>query len=128
MKNTRQSDTKTQNAAIFLAQLAVFTYPTKDSIAVAIWEFVRRDTVTVVNLCALVNDGQHLFFLYECCMGILFFFVVAVGRVLLQRYRRSRKGSLFFGEVKIRNSHNKTSASCQATDSPTCWEIPLQFE
>ena len=34
----------------------------------------------VVNLCAFVNGGQHLFFLYECWMIVFFLIYIAVGR------------------------------------------------
>ena len=51
-----------------------------------------RIFVTAVILCALVNGGQHLFFLCECWM-VFFFFLSAVGRELLQRFRN---GSPFF--------------------------------
>ena len=45
--------------------------------------------VTVVNLCALGSGGQHLsWFLYECWTVIIFFVYIAVGRVLLQRFRK----------------------------------------
>ena len=61
-----------------------------------------RIFVTVVNLCALVNGGQHLFFLYEFWMVCVCVFFVAVGRVL--RTAISECVSIFFGAIKIRNS------------------------
>ena len=56
-----------------------------------------RAVNAVVNLCALVNGGQHLFFLYERWFVILF--CIAVGRVLLQRFRK-KAVPLFLGAVQ----------------------------
>ena len=62
-----------------------------------------RIFVTVVNLCALVNGGQHLFFFVRVLDGVcVCVFFVAVGRVL--RTAISECVSIFFGAIKIRNS------------------------
>ena len=64
----------------------------------------------VVSLCALVNGGQRLFFLYECWMMVIFFFFIAVGRVLRHnRYRGfERRAPPFFGVVQkiINNAYS----------------------
>ena len=57
--------------------------------------------VTVVNLCALVNDGQHLFFLTSAgCLVILFGTITEVGWVLLLLIQRSREGSKLENRIR----------------------------
>ena len=48
----------------------------------------------MVNLCVLVNGGQHLFSLYERWMVILDFYRGRSG--VVREMQRFRKGSLFF--------------------------------
>ena len=72
------------------------TQNTEDSVAVTVVRSSRRRIVlTVVNLCALVNGGKHLFFFARVLGGVLLF--VAVGGVFIQ----ISKGVPFFGAVDI---------------------------
>ena len=68
-----------------LCRLSATNSKFKDSTAVA-RDSCSRIFATVVNSCAFVNGGQHLFFCKSA--GWWFSLFIAVGRVLLQRLQK----------------------------------------
>ena len=66
---------------------------------------MEQDLITVENLCALVNGGQHLFFFLRVLDCVFFvFFSIAVGRVCYD-FSDFQRDLYFSGIVKIGNSH-----------------------